>query len=77
SYSLEKWVEPTEQIKTIFNDIEFSKSSHMTTVYRRLEQMAQVVENPDSSYYHDRSLIDWVRKGMNWIYSNVYNENKS
>ncbi|HEM2819266.1 TPA: YSIRK-type signal peptide-containing protein [Streptococcus suis] len=75
--SLEKWVEPTEQSKTIFNDIDFSKSSHLTTVYRRLEQMAQVVENPDSAYYHDRSLIDLVRKGMNWLYTNVYNENKS
>lgn len=75
--SLKKWVEPTEQGKTIFNDIDFSKSSHLTTVYRRLEQMAQVVENPDSTYYHDRSLTDLVRKGMNWLYTNVYNENKS
>nr|ADC54170.1 hyaluronidase [Streptococcus suis] len=75
--SLKKWVEPTNQGKTIFNDIDFSKSSHLTTVYRRLEQMAQVVENPDSAYYHDRSLIDLVRKGMNWLYTNVYNENKS
>ncbi len=74
--SLKNWVEPTEQAKTIFKDIDFSKSSHLTTVYRRLEQMAQVIENSDSKYYHDRSLIDVVKAGMKWLYSNVYNEQK-
>lgn len=74
--SLEKWMEPNPSTTSVFNDIDFSRSSHLTTVYRRLEQMAQVIENPNSIYYHDREIIDLVRSGMDWLYTNVYNENK-
>lgn len=74
--SLAKWVEPSAQQKTIFNDIDFSKSAHLTTVYRRIEQMAQVFENPYSQYYHDRELLDKIKSAMDWLYTNVYNEQK-
>lgn len=74
--SLEKWIDPTPSTKTIFSDIDFSRSSHLTTVYRRLQQIAQVIENPDSKYFQDRDMIDLVRTGMDWLYTNVYNETK-
>lgn len=75
--TLSLWVEPVSQPVSIFQDLDFSKSSHLTTAYRRLEQMAQVIENKGSRYYHDRSLLDKVRSGMNWLYVNVYNEEKT
>lgn len=74
--SLEKWIEPSASELSLFRDIDFNSSSHLTTAYRRLEQMAQVFENPHSRYYHDRQLLDKIRKGMAWLYDKVYNEQK-
>lgn len=74
--SLGKWIEPSASETSIFSDIDFNKSSHLTTTYRRLEQMAQVFENAHSSYYHDRELLNKIKKGMSWLYDKVYNEQK-
>lgn len=75
--SLKEWVEPTTQSTTIFKDIPFTKSSDLTKAYRRLEQMAQIVENPSSRYYHNKEVVMKVRDGMKWLYEHVYNENKT
>lgn len=74
--SLGKWIEPNASETSIFSDIDFNRSSHLTTTYRRLEQMAQVFENAHSSYYHDRELLNKIKKGMSWLYDKVYNEQK-
>lgn len=74
--SLTKWVEPSASELSLFNDIDFNSSSHLTTAYRRLEQMAQVFENSHSTYYHDRQLLNKIKKGMAWLYDRVYNEQK-
>jgi hyaluronate lyase len=74
--SLTKWVEPSLATKTIFSDIDFTSSKHLTTAYRRLEQMAQVFENPGSQFYRNRDLLEKIRNGMAWLNTKVYNEQK-
>lgn len=53
------------------------KSSHLTTSYRKLEDMAKQVTNPHSIYYQDETVIRLVKKSMAWLYQEVYNEQKS
>lgn len=74
--SLTQWVPQKANRQTIFQDINFSRSADLTTAYRRLEQMAQVYENPHSNYYHSREVLDIVRDGMQWMYTQHYNETK-
>ncbi|MEY8462272.1 polysaccharide lyase 8 family protein [Streptococcus merionis] len=64
--------------KGLWTDIsDFSNaSSHITSHYRRLEDISKVVTNPYSKYYEDAELIKLVKSGMAWLYQNVYNEAK-
>lgn len=73
---LSKWEEPSGNTTSIFKDIAFTKSSDLTTAYRRLEQMAQVFGNASSNYYHSREIVQKVKAGLKWLYQNHYNEHK-
>lgn len=75
--SFSKWKEPTSYSWTLFTDLNFTQSDQITTAYRRLEQMAQVYDNPSSAYYHDPILLDHVKKGMAWLHEKVYHEQRN
>lgn len=61
----------------IFKDItDYNKSANITKVYRRLQEFSQLIENKDSKYYHDYSLIHKLKIGMEKLYKATYNEQK-
>lgn len=61
----------------IFTDItDYNKSANITKVYRRLQEFSQLLENKNSKYYQDYSLIYKLKIGMEKIYQATYNEQK-
>lgn len=70
------WRSPSRLEPSLFENISLNQSAGITSTYRNLEKMSQVITNPFSKYYRDRELIDKVKKGMAWLYEQVYNENK-
>lgn len=72
--NLALWQEPLGN-KSPFTDLDFSRSAHLTTVYRRLEQFAQQLKTPASKYYQNVDLAHKMKSAMEWLYQHVYNEN--
>ncbi|MCT1796507.1 polysaccharide lyase 8 family protein [Helcococcus kunzii] len=55
---------------------DYEKSSSLTTTYRKLELLAKQITNKESSVYNDKKAIEIVKNSLNWMYKNVYHENK-
>lgn len=55
---------------------DYTKSPNLTKTYRRLEQMAKAVVTKGSAYYHDATMVQFIRQSLLWLNKNVYNENK-
>lgn len=65
-----------ENPETLWTDLtDYSASANLTTSYRRVETLAKQVTQPASKYYQDQNIIRLAKNAMEWMYTNVYNEN--
>ena len=64
----------------LWDDLDIPESAHnypfnMQASYTRLKQMALAYAIQGSELYHDESLLDDIIMGMEWVYTEKYNEN--
>ncbi|MBE9918163.1 hyaluronate lyase [Paenibacillus donghaensis] len=52
-------------------------SSQISSAYGRLRTMAVAYSTQDSRFYQNAELRDAIIRGLDWLYVNRYNENKS
>lgn len=64
--------------KYLWDDLkDLEKSQNLTSNYRRLEGIARQIMHPTSKYFKYEYAINLVKKSMEWLYINAYNEIKS
>lgn len=64
--------------KYLWDDLkDLEKSQNLTSNYRRLEGIARQIMHPTSKYFKYEYAINLVKKSMEWLYINAYNETKS
>ncbi|GKS14575.1 lyase [Paenibacillus chitinolyticus] len=56
---------------------DWSASKTMTASYNRLKRLAAAYSTPGSSLYGSAELGSDIVDGLDWMYSRIYNENKS
>lgn len=55
---------------------EYERSKSLTTSFRHLEEIAKQITNSKSKYYRDPKAVRFVREGMEWLCTNVYNKSR-
>ncbi|MDQ0872413.1 hyaluronate lyase [Paenibacillus sp. V4I3] len=56
---------------------DLNKSSFMAITYSRLDAMAKAYSMNGSSLYQETTLLSDIIGGLDWMYANTYNENKT
>ncbi|MTW84381.1 hyaluronate lyase [Virgibacillus dakarensis] len=68
------------ETERLWEDLDVPESAHnypfnMQASYTRLKQMALAYSIKGSELYHDERLLDDIIMGMEWVYTEKYNEN--
>jgi len=61
----------------LWSDLTFQGSSHITASYTRLRSMALAYATTGSSLQNNAVLLADLKSALDWMYANIYNENKS
>lgn len=62
----------------LWSDVtDYSLSPSLTTSYRKIESVAKQITQPNSRFYQDAEAVRIVKDALEWLYVNVYNEDKN